>query len=523
MASSPLDSTFDELVRKTLDEWHIPGAAFSVVHGNDTWSKGYGIAQRQPQKDVQSTTLFYVASTTKAQLCATWTVYIASEENQAKAKHRRISWSTPLVDIIGDDPVLQDPVTARQVTLEDAVSHRTGMPRHELSYGKEGATTMKGVVRNLRNLPLHNTLRTHFEYCNTMYMAATHALETVVGKPWAQIVRQYLWEPLNMRHTYAGYDEALEAVKDKGEVLAKGHTWTKLPGDPAEHEGTLVEEGYMDIPEVSGAGCVISTADDYAKWMRCLLSATSPLSEDMLKELWRPRSLVPPNDQDCVPFDGKLLTYALGWFVGSYQGHKVLWHPGGLHGAGSNIMLVPDLEWGMTCFVNGHDGGPKLHGLGFELLDAALQLPKGNRSAKQKVDKECRKGFREAADNYAGARRCFYPDAPSSPSLPLSLPFEEYAGTYTNLGYGSVALTVEKRNDGANRLFTSWKRAWAVAMRFNHVNAEYWLVERCLPNSPLLTGSKAQSQVGADGRVKGFFIAMESSMPNEMFWFERSS
>lgn len=90
----------------------------------------------------------------------------------------------------------------------------------------------------------------------------------------------------------------------------------------------------MNFPEVSGAGEVISTADDYAKWMRCLLSNSSPLTSSMTKDLWTARSMVTDEGDMQAPYDGNLLDYGLGWFICSYQGYRVLYHPGGILGAG---------------------------------------------------------------------------------------------------------------------------------------------------------------------------------------------
>ncbi|KAK3063024.1 hypothetical protein LTR53_019096, partial [Teratosphaeriaceae sp. CCFEE 6253] len=159
---------------------------------------------------------------------------MASEDNQSKPASEQITWSTPLSRIIRDDFVLSDPIRTAQVTLEDAVSHRTGLPRHELSYGYDGVNTPRELTRNLRNLYLHNELRTTFEYCNTPFVAASHALETLAGKPLAQVLREALWQPLGMDHTYGGYGEASTAVEKTGAVLAKGTIWSKLPTSPDE-------------------------------------------------------------------------------------------------------------------------------------------------------------------------------------------------------------------------------------------------------------------------------------------------
>lgn len=250
MPSNPFNERFDTLVDQQLERWHTPGISFAVVHGDDSWSKGYGIAQL-PSTPVDKDTLFYAASTTKAHLCAAWALYIESKSNKGKPKDQQISFSTPLADIIRDDFVLFDTIRTSQITIEDAVSHRTGLPRHELAYGYEGVGTPRELVRNLRNLPLRTPLRSTFEYCNTMYVAASLALETFYGKSLAQILRESLWTPLGMRDTFAGYDEAAKAVAS-GAIVARPYIFSKSPGDTDEHSGELVEQRHISLREVSG-------------------------------------------------------------------------------------------------------------------------------------------------------------------------------------------------------------------------------------------------------------------------------
>ncbi|KAK4550747.1 hypothetical protein LTR36_000326 [Oleoguttula mirabilis] len=530
MPSSPFTPDLDTVVENALDRFHIPGVSFSVVHGEDTWSKGYGYSQLEPRKDVTPSTLFYAASTSKAHLCAAWAVYIASDTNKQKPKDEQISFSTPLADIIREDFVLSDPIRTTQVTIEDAVSHRTGLPRHELSYGYEDKTTVKGLTRNLRNLPFHNELRAEFEYCNTPFVAASHALETVTGKPLADYLRETLWAPLGMKQTYGGYGEAAQAIKHNNDVLAKGHTWTKLPQDPAEQDGHLEEEGYMDLSEISGAGWAISTADDYAKWMRAWLDPTAHggkglLTEDMIKELWKPRSIVPASDHDKTPFDG-IMTYGLGWFICTYKGHMLYWHPGGLTGAGSLIVLVPDLKWGVTFFPNGDNGGGKLKGLAVELLDRALGIPEHERTAMQKTDDSVLASYREMANEYDKARSDRFGGHTTAVNrLPLILSIEQYAGTYRNETYGPLRFTTQKSSDGSQDILLCSidDRTWARTLTLEHVNSHYWFVTMSGMHSPLKTASKAESRVGVGGMVEAIGIAMEASLPDALFWFEKEA
>ena len=40
-----------------------------------------------------------------------------------------IGWKTKVVDVLREDFVLQDEYATRETTIEDILSHRTGMPR----------------------------------------------------------------------------------------------------------------------------------------------------------------------------------------------------------------------------------------------------------------------------------------------------------------------------------------------------------------------------------------------------------
>ena len=533
MATNPFDASYDAVIEKAMKKWHIPGLSAAIVHNDQTWTKAYGLAQRSPEKPVDTKTLFYAASTTKAQLCAVWAIYMASSANTSKPADERITWKTKMVDLIGGDFVLEDPIHTREITLEDAVSHRTGMPRHDLCYGKEGPTNVGDVTRHLRHLPLHNALRTQFEYCNLMYMAATHALETVTGKDLSEIFREWLWEPLGMRQTYTGYGEAARAVEERGEVLARSYYWTKLPGTEGYEDGESRAQAYMDFPEVSGAGEIISTAEDYAKWMRCLLSSASPLSRDMLKELWTPRAVITDDNDMSAPFDGEQLAYALGWFTCSYRGYKCVYHPGGIIGAGSLVFLVPELKWGMCYFGNGNDVGMTLRGLPFAVLDGMLGVG-GREGGLERVEQAVRKQFKKIREEGEKGREKLYPHAPAEPTVPLSLPIEEYAGTYRSKAYGRITLSVTSESQtptatsaskGEDKVlyFLADNKTWTSSLTLEHVNAEFWLGTRGWSDSPIRSLFKAESRAGVDGRVGWFGLAMEEAMPDCLIWFQRES
>lgn len=514
MTDTFFTADFDRTVEDALKRWHIPGVAFSVLHKESTWSKGYGLANVESKAPMDpSTTLFFGASTTKAHLCAAWAIYLASDANQSKPSNERITWRTPMAMIIPADFVLSEPTRTAQVTLEDCLSHRTGLPRHEMSTGKGGENVLRQVTRNLRNLPMHNSIREEHEYCNQGFIAASYALEVVTGKKLSTFMKEALWHPLGMHHTYGGLREAREA----GGNIAQGYSWTKLPSDPDWEHSKLIEQNPLDAPERSGAGFIVSTAEDYAKWMRALLQpSTGPLSDDIVKNLWTPRSLLKPNDPFNIPFEG-ILTYGLGWFISTYKSHQVYWHSGEIDGYGSHVMIIPSLELAVSFLSNEQKGHTSLKGVAVKIIDTLLG-DSGLRTL-ERVEEYVLSDSKDQAEKNNSARQRLYPDAPSTPTIPLTLPVKEYTGTYRNTAYGPITLRLlQSDDDSSDTKFDSTTYLVCRTLEhhslprnfsFAHINAEYWLVTRFNTGiaavnpdcSPFRTVLRAQTRISAAGQV----------------------
>lgn len=169
-------------------------------HKNSTHysSQGYGISVF-PSTPVTPETLFFGASTTKAFTAAAMSLLISS------SNHSGLSWDTPISSLIRDDFVLPDLYSTAHVTIEDALSHRTGMPAHDGSYGgtdeKGEKRGVRDLVRSLRHLPLTAPLRTKFQYCNMMFVAVSYVVETLTGVWLGDFLRENIWEPLGMKST----------------------------------------------------------------------------------------------------------------------------------------------------------------------------------------------------------------------------------------------------------------------------------------------------------------------------------
>lgn len=287
-------------------------------------------------------TLWYGCSTTKAQAAALLSHLINSENYSSVFPQ---DWETPMAYIIRDDFVMQDEWATAHITLNDVVSHRSGLGRHD--YGLQRIRDGKqlrprDVTRNLRNLAMKTEPRVQWSYCNYMYIALGHVVETVTGQWLGHALRENLWAPLGMNSTYFNVDDALATAPQQH--LAAGYVWNEAAGNY-----TLVD--YMALTDFSAAGAVISTVKDYAKWISCLVNKSAPLSQKTHLDLQKPRMFL---DEDGGATGDKMAAtlYGLGWLRTTIHGKTVYFHPGGMHAYGAEVFWLPDVKFGVVTFGN---------------------------------------------------------------------------------------------------------------------------------------------------------------------------
>lgn len=106
-----------------MEKSHIPGIAISVVENGTIESRGYGMASLDPPKPCTPDTLFDIASASKSLTAAAVGMMIADND-----KYPKVQYETPMSTLLPGDFVMPGK-SHEGVTVEDVLSHRTGMPR----------------------------------------------------------------------------------------------------------------------------------------------------------------------------------------------------------------------------------------------------------------------------------------------------------------------------------------------------------------------------------------------------------
>lgn len=261
---------------------------------------------------------------------------------------------------------VEDDYVTKHITIEDALSHRTGMPAHDRAYGW-GNETLMDFVKSMRYLPLAADFRSVFQYCNIMVMAVSRLLEVITGEPVVDLVRRLLWQPIGMSSTFffpAEFGHVNQT--DVKERLARGYFWVQEK--PGEDAGYYVPEPYLDLTVVSGAGATVSSVTDYALWVRTLLQSdpyswapplnkSNPITRMMYSDLTAPRIAIFEDGwiDIAVKDHRRPDEYALGWITSSFGGHTFISHGGSLTGFGTRIWMIPDSKIGVVTMANTQD------------------------------------------------------------------------------------------------------------------------------------------------------------------------
>jgi CubicO group peptidase (beta-lactamase class C family) len=407
----PLED-FDEFVTAAMKEWNVPGAAIAIVHSNHVViAKGYGFRDVERKLPVTSNTLFAIGSTTKA-----FTTFLMG----TLVDEGKLAWDKPVREFLPEFR-LSDPRTTELITPRDLVTHRSGLPRHDLVWYNNTTSTREEVVQRLAHLEATETLRAKFQYNNLMYLAAGHLVEHVTGKSWEANVRERILRPLNMTNSNFSVRESTNTAD------------FALPYE--EKEERVRDIAFRNIDLVGPAGSINSSVAEMSRWLLVNLNKgkfgkqqlIQPSTLADIHSPQMPMGVSPERPEISQP------VYTLGWAIQSYRGHRRLSHGGGIDGFITHVTVLPDDQLGVVVFANLNK--TSLPGvLANHTLDRALNLKaidwKAEALTRRKKSKE---SDREAKTTKQSARK-----TGTKPSHQR----EDYVGTYEHPGYGELAVNL---------------------------------------------------------------------------------
>ncbi|MGH8245832.1 MAG: serine hydrolase [Gammaproteobacteria bacterium] len=413
---------FDEFVKAAMKEEKVTGMAIVIVQdGKVIHAKGYGLRDINKNLPVTPQTLFAIGSITKSFTCSALGVL---------ADEGKLDWDKPVREYLPDFR-LHDGVASERMTPRDLVTHRSGLPRHDLLW--YGSTlTRKEMYDRLRYLEPSKDFRNLWHYNNLMFMTAGVLTEKITGGSWEQFVRQRILLPLGMETANFSVHES-----QKRPDFA-------LPYRKAKEE--TAEVPFRVLDHIGPAGSINSSVEEMGRYLLMHMNDGKIekgriLSERAAREMQTPQMVVPaasPHDELGHS------SYGHGFVISSYRGHKTVSHGGGIDGFNALLSFLPGKKTGLVILSN-TSANPLLAPVTYNAFDRLLGLEE---IAWRQRFKDQQKKQREAA----AAKK----DAPRKTGTTPSHALTEYAGSYEHPGYGVMTVALEKDE---------------LQARFNHIKA----------------------------------------------------
>ena len=410
---------FDQWVESVMAEWKVPGLGVAIVEdGKTVFARGYGWRNVEQQLPVTPDTLFAIGSNTKSFTATLLAMYV---------DEGALAWDAPIRTLLPEFS-LHDPVATAQMTAVDLLSHRSGLPRHDLFWYATGKSRTE-LIAGLHHLEPSAPFRSKYQYQNLMFLTAGVVAERIGGKSWEELVEERIFRPLGMERANFSVDRM-----QQDDDFSYGYG--------AEQEIERVRRvPFRNIDAIGPAGSINTSARELARYVLFHLAYgkvgdTQLLKEDSARLMQRPQMVMTGPLQQRLQ-DGPEIgdpSYGLGLMVGSYRGRKHVSHGGGIDGFISAMEWLPDEQIGVIALSNtSHTGTvPALvvrnafdRMLGLEPIDWAARARKREAEAKQEAEEA------KTADLAAAA-----PD--TKPSHPLA----DYAGDYEHPGYGKASVRV---------------------------------------------------------------------------------
>src|SRR5215469_138708 len=402
--------SIERFVVEQLAAWEVPGCAIAAVQdGKVVLATGWGQRDLEAELPVMAGTLFAIGSTTKAFTAATV---------GALVDDGLLEWERPVRDYL-PGLRLDDLVVSDRLTIVDLLSHRSGLPRHDLVWVGHPDRSRSELVNRLSFLPLSRDLRQEFQYCNLGYLVAGHLVEVLSGTRWEDFLRSELLGPLGMgRSNLSAAD--LRADPDH----ATGYE---------RRQGVVAPVPPRPVTAMAPAGAINSCAADLARWLLAQLGGgqvdgQAVMSASTVGYQHAPHMVLP--EDRTFPASTRH-AYGLGWMIGRYREHRLAEHGGGIDGFLTECMLLPDDGIGVVVLTN-TSSSAMAPVLAYRVLDELLGLEPIDWFAafKPRFDAGLA-GSREAR----GARHVVA-------DAPRPRPLNAYAGEYEHPGYGTLTITV---------------------------------------------------------------------------------
>jgi CubicO group peptidase (beta-lactamase class C family) len=333
-----LDQVAEEFARKERSPGLMAGL---VAEGSLRWTKAVGLADRERNRPVAPDTRFRIASMSKN----TTALAILMLRDAGKLR-----LDDALADHVPEFAKVKLPTAdSRPVSLRDLLNHSAGFvtddPWGDRQLGISPADFSKLIAAGGLFAQAPGLV---YEYSNLGFGLLGRVISNVTGGRYQDFIVENLLKPLGMHATTFDFYATPE------EKRAIGYRWAHQKWSPetAEPDG-----------EIGAMGGLVTTAEDYGRYIAFLLSAwparddaeTGPIRRATVREFGLSHGF--PLPARLREVKGRQIAVSSAYGFGMVDSHdpalgRLLHHRGGLPGYGSHFLIGPETGIGLFVFAN---------------------------------------------------------------------------------------------------------------------------------------------------------------------------
>ncbi len=469
----------NQFIPAQMQKWKVPGLAIAVVqNGQVTYSHGFGLRDVKANLPVTSKTIFAIGYISKS--FTSLSMGMLNDEG-------KLDWDKPVRQYLPEFQ-MHDPVASERMTPRDLISHRVGLAGHDLVWYSSDFSR-EDLVRRLRFLQSDHDFRSGYHYNNMLVMTAGYMVGKIAGGTWEDFVRQRIFEPLQMNSSnFSVLDN--QKSSDFSEPYRKD-----------EHTGAVSQIPFHPISTIGPAGSINSNVEDMARYAIFQLGKGKVGDRQLVSEANLTLNHTPqvPMPQGSPSKEIGFRSYAMGWVISSYRGHRMWWHNGGIDGFYALLSLLPDENFGVVILTNLLDEDPVPEVVAYHIYDHLLGLEPVD-FAKRFEDLEAKQ---KAAEKEEQKKELSERKQNTHPSHEL----KDYAGRYEDPGYGVI--TVQTDGDGF--------KATLNKLSFPLQHYHYDVFESPPDSTGAVDIGKLQFQASMSGDIDSIAAPLEPGAPEIIF------
>ncbi|MEL6251405.1 MAG: serine hydrolase [Bacteroidota bacterium] len=456
-----------EFIQEGLERAEVPGLSMGIVKdGEVIMVEGFGYKDLENKERVSAKTQFAIGSASKSFTA----MGLALLEDQGD-----LDWTKAVSSYIMEFE-MQDEFASKEMTAVDLLSHRSGLPRHDLLWYSSDLSRNE-LLSRIKYLEPSASFRTKFQYQNLMFMTAGILAERLSGMSWEDYTQKKILEPLGMINSNFSV-EMMQGASDFAFPYRK-------------QEEKVEKIPFRNIDAIGPAGSINSSAEDMVNWIKLHLAmgeweGETFVSRENVVKMHSPHMLIGGGGLS-LP-GARNFTYGLGWFIYDYQGVGVVQHGGNIDGFSALMYLIPEKNIGMVILTNMN--GSQLPTLvATHAHDLFLDLEETDWldfAYKEKKEEEDEDEKKEEEKKITGTQ----------PSHEL----KAYVGEYTEPGYGSFYVSLE-----SDQLKGKYNQ---LDFRFEHKHYDVFNLKTDL----LAEAQPVQFHLDIEGQIDAISVTMDASV-----------